>query len=119
MLTGAAKERPVQACLPKLLPLFQRTGQLAAFPDFYRQLRSKFSFSYNEDIQTAELLVKRKQHESALELLRRVTAERDYLPKPWQLMAEIYRQQGNTAEMKAAAVKADIRAKQKDALLSH
>jgi hypothetical protein len=34
-------------------------------------------------------------------------------------MAEIYRQQGNTAEMNAAAVKADIRAKQKDALLSH
>lgn len=118
MLTGAAKERPVQACLPKLVPLFQRTDQLAAFPDFYRLLRSKLSFSYNEDIQTAELLIQRKQHEFALELLRNVTAERDYLPKPWQLLAKIYRQQGNTAEMNAAAVKADIRLRRKDALLS-
>lgn len=112
MLTGAAKEKPASASLPKLLPLFQQTGQQAAFPDFYRLLSSKLSFSYAEDIQLAELLVENKQDEFALELLNKVIAERDYLPKPWLLMAEIYRHQGRTADMKAAVSKANIRMKQ-------
>jgi predicted Zn-dependent protease len=112
MLTGVAKENPMINSLPKLLAIFQSTRQLAAFPDFYRLLRSKLSFSYTEDIQMAKLLLQRKQYEFAIELLNNVTQERDYLPTPWELLAEIYRRQGKTAKMKAASMKAALRLKQ-------
>ncbi len=112
LFTGAAKEASAAAVIQQTMPLFQQTGQQDAIPDFYRQLRAKLSFSYVEDIQVAELLIKNKQHEFALELLRNVLAERDYLPKPWQLLAEIYRQQGKTLDMEAALSKAKLRMKQ-------
>lgn len=118
MLIGAAKEESASVSLQKLLPIFQQTGQQNAFPDFYRLLSSKLSFSYAEDIQLAELLIQNKQDEFALELLNNVIAERDYLPKPWLLLSEIYRRQGRVAEMEAADSKAKIRMKQADRSLS-
>jgi tetratricopeptide (TPR) repeat protein len=109
LLTGATKEESASACIGRLLPLFQQTNQLAALPDFYQQLRSQLSYSYVEDVQLAELLIQSKQDEFAVELLNRVIAERDYLPKPWLLLAEIYRHQKRTADMEAALSKAKIR----------
>lgn len=109
VLIGAEKEASAAAILQGIVAHFHNSGQQAALPDFYRILRSKCSFSYLEDLQLAELLIQRKQDDFALKLLFSVIAERDYLPKPWLLLADIYRRQKKPADMEAALAKARLR----------
>ncbi len=107
LLTGSTLVEPTKNYLQELLSLFQQSGNQAAFPDFYRLLRSELSFSYVEDLQLAEFLIKEQQDIFAVEILHNLTKEQDYLEKPWQLLAEIYRRQGKTTAMKAALAKAN------------
>lgn len=102
---GLMKQQAGPINLQHLFSLFRQTGHENLFPKFYLHVSSDLSFSYAEDIQLAELLIKYKKYNFALELLNRVIAERDYLPKPWLLQAEIYRCQGNTAAMEISSQK--------------
>lgn len=109
LLIGAEKEASAAAVLQSVVAIFYNAGQQAALPELYRLLRAKRAFSYAEDIYLAELLIQRRSYDFAAELLNQVIAERDYLPKPWLLLAEIYRRQQKTANMDAALAKARLR----------
>ena len=109
LLIGAEKEASAAAVLQGVVAIFHNAGQQAALPELYQLLRAKRAFSYAEDIYLAELLIQRRQDAFAAALLNQVIAERDYLPKPWLLLAEIYRRQQKTADMDAALAKARLR----------
>ncbi|MCI5225519.1 MAG: hypothetical protein D3918_02400 [Candidatus Electrothrix sp. AX2] len=102
---GLKKQQAGPINLQYLFSLFQRTGHGDLFLEFYLHISSELSFSYAEDIRLAELLIKYKKYTFALELLNKVVTERDYLAKPWLLLAKIYRSQGRSEAMKRASQK--------------
>ncbi len=105
IVAGLRKQQTGPINLQYLFSLFQRTGHEDLFPEFYLHISSELSFSYAEDIRLAELLIKYKKYTFALELLNKVVTERDYLAKPWLLLAKIYRSQGKSEAMKRVSQK--------------